>query len=288
MGRIRIGVSGWSYPHWRGEFYPPSVPQSGELAFVGDCFDTVEVNATFYRLGKPDRFRRWYGAVPAHFVFAVKGGRFITHNKKLAGVDAAVANFFASGVLELGDKLGPVLWQLPDNLRFDRDRVDAFLGLLPRDTWSAVKLARRHDRRIAQPAYGPAGKRRIRHVLEARHESYFCQEMVATARRHGVALAFSHSASWPYVEEITAGFVYLRLHGPARLYASRYGIETLRWWRTRIERWQRGGEPGDPVRVTSRRPPARKTRDVYVYFDNDHRGYAPREARQLEELLGGH
>lgn len=284
MGRIRVGISGWTYPHWRGAFYPESLRPRDELAFVGERFDTVEVNSTFYRLGKPDTFRRWYRSVPAGFVFAVKGGRFITHNKKLAGVDAALANFFASGVLELADKLGPILWQLPESLRFDSARIEAFLAMLPRNTPAAVELARGHDR-LSEVAYGPGGKRRIRHVLEVRHTSFLCREMVAIARRHGAALAFSHSAAWPYVEEITAGFIYLRFHGPAQLYASRYGTDELRRWKARIAQWQQGVEPSDAIRITSRPSPARKSRDVYVYFDNDHRGFAPREAGCLQTLF---
>ncbi len=285
MGRIRVGISGWNYPHWRGAFYPESLRRRDELAFVGERFDTVEVNSTFYRLGKPDTFRRWYGSVPAGFVFAVKGGRFVTHNKKLAGVDAALANFFASGVLELGEKLGPILWQLPDSLRFDSARVEAFLAMLPRSTPAAVELARRHDQRLREVASGPEAKHRIRHVIEVRHKSFLCREMVAIARRHGTALAFSHSAAWPYVEEVTAGFVYLRLHGPAQLYASRYGTDELRRWRARIARWQQGTEPSDAIRITDLHSPARKGRDVYVYFDNDQHSFAPREAGYLQTLL---
>jgi uncharacterized protein YecE (DUF72 family) len=224
--------------------------------------------------------------VPPDFVFAVKGSRYITHQKKLAGVETALANFFASGPLELDDKLGPVLWQLPGQQRFDADRIDRFLELLPRDTGAAITLARRHDRRIAGPGYGPGANHRLRHVLEVRHESFLCDEMVAIARRHGVALAFSHAADWPYIEEVTAGFVYVRLHGPAEVYASPYGSEALRCWCRRVERWRAGGQPDDAVRIGSRPPPRRAGRDVYVYFDNDMGGHAPREAATLRVLVG--
>lgn len=286
MGRIRIGLSGWNYSGWRGDFYPDHLPHATELTYVGDRFDTVEVNGTFYGLSKPATFRRWYGSVPSDFVFSLKGSRFITHNKKLADVDSALANFFASGVLDLDDKLGPILWQLPGRLHFDAQRVDRFLQLLPRDTDGAADLARHHDDRVDDVSYGPDRTHRLRHVLEVRHPSFLCDEMVTIARRYGVALAFSHSSEWPYVEEVTAGFVYLRLHGPGRLYASSYGEERLEGWAERIREWHRAAEPADAVRIGDRRPPDRKERDVYVYFDNDEGGHAPREAQRLKRLLG--
>ncbi len=286
MGRIRIGLSGWNYAGWRGGFYPEALPQSAELSYVGDHFPTVEVNGTFYGLMQPSTFRRWHRAVPDDFVFAVKGSRFITHNKKLTNVDSALANFFASGLLELDDKLGPILWQLSEKLHFDAGRVDSFLQLLPHDTAAAATLAKRHDERVGDAAYGPGANRRVRHVLEVRHLSFLCDEMVTIARHHGVALAFSHSAAWPYIEEITAGFVYVRLHGPEQLYASAYGDEALERWADRFARWRDATEPSDAVRITSREPPRRKRRDVYVYFDNDGGGHAPREATFLQQLLG--
>lgn len=285
MGRIRIGLSGWNYAGWRGDFYPSSLSPSDELGYVGARFDSVEVNRTFYGLMQPATFRRWYRSVPAPFVFAVKGSRFITHNKKLRGVEGALANFLASGVLELADKLGPVLWQVPANLHFDAERVEGFFRLLPHDTDAAVALARRHDERVEDVAFGSGTNHRIRHVFEVRHDSYFCDEMMVLARRHGVALAFSHSSAWPYLEEITAGFVYLRLHGPAELYTSAYGVRRLIRWRDRVTAWRAAREPDDAVRVTARRPPGRKSRDVYVYFDNDGYGHAPREAEQLRDLV---
>jgi uncharacterized protein YecE (DUF72 family) len=287
VGRVRIGLSGWDYDGWQGDFYPDGLPRARRLAHVAGRFPTVEVNGTFYALSTPRAFRGRYDAVPAGFTFAIKGSRFITHNKKLAGVEQALANFFASGVLELDDKLGPILWQLPESLRFDADRVDRFLGLLPHGTRVAAGLARRHDNRVREPGYGPGAAHRIRHVLEVRHPSFLCDEMATIARRHGTALACSHSAVWPYVEEITAGFVYLRLHGPGELYASAYGDGALGRWAERIACWQHGDEPGDARRITHRVPPRRAGRDVYVYFDNDAGGHAPRDAARLQRLVGG-
>lgn len=285
IGRTRIGLSGWNYDSWRGDFYPEDLPRTRHLAHVADVFDTVEVNGSFYSLLQPSTYRRWYDAVPAGFRFAVKGSRFITHNKKLRDVDSALANFFASGVLDLREKLGPFLWQLSAQLRFDADRIGSFLSSLPRDTDQAADLARRHDDRVGEPSFGPGERHRIRHVLEVRNDTWLCDELVSLARAHGVALAFSHSSAWPYVEEITAGFVYLRLHGPGELYASPYRGPALDRWAARVEAWRSGGEPDDPERITDRSPPERKERDVYVYFDNDDGGHAPRDAVQLRERI---
>ena len=286
MGRLRIGVSGWNYDDWRGAFYPDTLPRGDELAYVGERFDTVEVNGTFYGLADPDSFERWRDAVPAGTVLAVKGSRFITHNKKLRDTGTAVANFFASGVLELGSELGPILWQLPEHLHFDAGRVEEFLAGLPHDTDAAAELARGHDERVETPAYGPGTNHRMRHVLEVRHDSYLCEQMVAIARRHGVALAVSHASAWPYSEEVTAGFVYVRLHGPDEPYASAYDEEALARWASRLEQWRDAQQPADACTITDRRPPRRRGRDVYVYFNNDKGGHAPRQAARLRELLG--
>ena len=284
MGQIRIGVSGWSYAEWRGDFYPESLPRGQELDHAARTFDTIEVNGTFYSLSKPSAFRRWRESAPAGFVYALKGSRYITHVKKLNGVETGLANFLASGVLELGSMLGPLLWQLPATLHFDAGRIDSFLGMLPKDTEEVRRLAHRHDDRVEEAAYGPDENHRVRHVLEVRHESYLCDELVSICRRHGVALAFSHTSTWPYLEEITAGFVYVRLHGPGEPYTSSYE-GSIDHWAARVRSWHAGSEPDDAVRVTDRSPPARKERDVYVYFDNDVGGLAPREAQALRRRL---
>lgn len=286
MGTIRVGVSGWDYRDWEGGFYPDDLPRRRHLAYAARQFDTIEVNGTFYGLTTPDACRSWYRDSPADFVFSLKGSRYITHTRKLADARAALANFFASGPLELDDKLGPVLWQLPASLHFDADRVDRFLGLLPHDTHAAADLARGHDDRVEDAAFGPGANHRLRHVLEVRHDSYRVPELVRIARRHGVCLAVSHASEWPLVEEVTAGFLYLRLHGPGRIYESRYDEEALRHWADRIRAWHAAEEPEDAARITGRRPPPRKGRDVYAYFDNDGGGLAPRQAAALRGLLG--
>lgn len=286
MSRIRIGLSGWSYDEWRGDFYPGDLPRRRELAFAARAFDTLEINGSFYSLRKPSDYRSWRGAAPPGFRYAVKGSRFITHNKKLHDVRTALANFFASGVLELREMLGPFLWQLPASLAFDEERMERFLDLLPHDTESLARLARGHDRRVSGRSWlTPDRNRRIRHVLEPRHESFFTPALIRLLRRHGVALAFSDARDWPYVEEITAGFVYLRLHGPGEPYASPYDGRALDRWAARIRSWHRADEPTDARRITTLGSPKRKGRDVYVYFDNDMHGHAPRNASALRERL---
>lgn len=285
MGRIRVGLSGWNYDAWRGDFYPADLPKTRHLAYAADRMGSIEVNGTFYGLVSAKTFRSWRDTVPRGMPLAIKGSRFITHNKKLRDVDSALANFFAQGVLELDDRLGPLLWQLSPNLHQDLSRLEAFLDLLPHDTDAAAALARRHDDRITEPAFGPGTTHRLRHVLEVRHESWLTEDLVRLVRDHGVALAFSHAATFPYVEEVTAGFVYVRLHGPEEVYGSAYGEARLRRWADRIRRWHAGEEPDDARRITDRVPPRRKERDVYVYFDNDMGGHAPREAVALQEIL---
>ena len=286
MGEIRIGVSGWSYDNWDGEFYPDDLPGGDRLKHIGEQLDTVEINGSFYSLLSPDTFESYYQAAPDDFVFAVKGSQFITHSKSLKDVSTPLANFFASGVLRLEDKLGPVLWQFPEQ-EFEHERVEAFLELLPKDTEEASKLARKHDDTVSGRASMKVDARRpVRHALEFRHESFLTDDVVRTARDNGVALVFSHTGGdWPYTEEITAGFLYLRLHGSPHTYSSGYGPKTLDGWASRIRTWAGGDQPSDAERITDRKPPRRKTRDVYVYFDNDEKTRAPFDARRLMERL---
>jgi len=284
-GKIRIGLSGWSYQGWRGDFYPQGLPRKQELAYASSRFPTLEINGTFYGLSTPKTMRAWYQTAPEGFVYAVKGSRFITHNKKLNDIDGPLANFMASGILELREKLGPILWQLGPDLRFDAERLDRFLASLPRDREAVADLARQATLDRPQTTDRIGANRRVRHVIEPRHESFFGEEMARIARKHGVAVAFSHSSAWPYTEEITAGFVYLRLHGPRALYSSGYNRVELEEWAERIRVWSEGSEPGDARRLGERRPPRRKHRNVYVYLDNDSGGHAPRDAAELIRLL---
>ena len=287
MAKTRIGLSGWSYAGWRGEFFPDGLPHRAELEYASRRFDTIEINGSFYALQKPESYRRWRRETPPGFVFAVKGSRFITHNKKLGDVTTALANFFASGVLALREKLGPVLWQLPENLELDVDRVGEFLERLPHTTEAAARLATGHDDRVrGRSWFDVRANHRLRHAIEVRNESFLTDEFVRLARGTGTAIVFSDAADWPYTEELTAGFVYLRLHGSRATYASRYTDDELGRWADRIRAWQRGDEPEDAVRITDRVPPRRKGRDVYAYFDNDRFAHAPRDALRLAHRLG--
>jgi len=269
-GRVWIGPSGFAYPDWRGKFYPQDLPANRWLRYAAERFDSIELNGTFYSLKSPDVFRAWARAAPGGgFVYAVKGSRFVTHNKKLRDVDAALANFYASGILALGAATGPFLWQLPPGLGFHQDRVAAFLDLLPRSTDDAEILARKHDARLTRGALTRAEARcRYRHALEIRHPSFVDPAFYRLLARRGDALVIADTAGlYPAVEEPTADFVYARLHGAEELYASRYDDATLASWADRIAGWSRGG------------------RDVYVYFDNTAHANATRDALRLVALV---
>lgn len=269
MARIRIGTSGYLYPHWRGRFYPDKLPARRWLGYLSQRLDSVELNSTFYSLKSPDVFRKWAEETPDPFLLAIKGSRFITHNLKLRHLTAAMGNFLASGPLALGDKTGPFLWQLPATYAFEAGRIDRFLADLPRDTEQAARLAERHDERLKRGALTKAERRLpLRHALEVRHPSYGCDEFLELLRRHGVALVIADTAGrFPYLEQVTADFVYVRLHGSRQLYVSRYSDHELAAWAEKLDGWRCRGL------------------DCYVYFDNDAEAHAPVDALRLKELL---
>jgi len=285
---IRIGISGWRYPRWRRRFYPQDLTQRRELAYASRCFPSIELNGSFYSLQRPESWRAWAEDTPAQFVFAVKGPRFVTHTKRLRDCRLALANFFASGLLALGPKLGPILWQLPPTLRFDAAVLEAFLAQLPRDTEAASRLAAGRDRTLmrGRSVLTAAAQQPLRHALEVRHDTFRDAEFIALLRRQGVGLVVADAASrYPLMEDVTADFVYIRLHGDAELYASGYGDAALDRWGRRIARWAAGGEPRDATRHAPRAP-ASKSRDVYCYFDNDAKVHAPFDAAALMRRLG--
>lgn len=286
MSDIRTGISGWRYPPWRGVFYPPGLQQRRELEYASRRLRTIEINGSFYSLQRPESYAKWAAETPDDFLFAVKGPRFVTHMKKLAGVEAPLANFFASGVLALGAKLGPVLWQLPPTLGYDAERLARFFALLPRTTGAAAALATRHDERMEGRALTVAtDDRPLRHALEIRHGSYEKAEFVELLRAHDVALVVADTAGkWPALLDVTADHVYVRLHGDEELYVSGYDPPALDRWAARIRIWSAGGTPADGTVLAPPAPP--QPRDVVVYFDNDVKVRAPFDAIALADRLG--
>ena len=273
--RLHIGISGFDYPRWRGAFYPAALAKRRWLWYASRTFPSIELNGTFYSLKTPAVFARWVREVPddGGFVFSIKGSRFITHNLKLRRAEQALGNFFASGLLALGEVTGPLLWQLPATYAFDAERIDEFLRLLPRTSAEAEAVARRHDQRLRDaPLVRASADLRWRHALEVRHESYLRDEFFALLRRHDCAFVIADTAGkFAYAEEVTADFVYVRLHGSRQLYVSGYADDELDAWATKVRAWRDGG---------------RSRRDVFVYFDNDARVHAPFDALRLMARLG--
>ncbi len=288
MGKIHIGISGWRYEPWRGQFYPADLKQADELAFASRQLSSIELNGSFYALQKPASFAAWYDATPKGFVFSVKGNRFITHTKRLREIDGPVANVLASGVFNLREKLGPFLWQFPPNFKFDAGLMEHFLSLLPHDTEAALARARLHEPRMAgKVALEVDKKRKLRHAVEIRHDSFIDEAFIALLRKYKVALVVADTArAWPYYEDVCADFMYLRLHGDKELYASGYSEQALERWAARIAAWHAGSQPDDARLICARAGPKRTSRDVFCYFDNDIKVKTPRDARRLMEKLG--
>ena len=270
MAKAYIGISGYDYPRWRGVFYPDDIPKRRWLEYASRQFNSIELNGTFYSLKNPAVFERWAAAVPNRdFVFAIKGSRFITHNLKLRNAEQALGNFLASGLLGLGRLTGPFLWQLPDSYKFDAERMDTFMRLLPRTSRAAESIAELHDERLRRGALTEAAANvRYRHAFEVRHPSYFCEEFYSLLRKHRCGFVIADSAGrWEMGEAVTTNYVYVRLHGSTKLYTSRYSDAELDAWAGRVVQWLNEG------------------RDVYVYFDNDAKVHAPFDAIRLAERL---
>jgi uncharacterized protein YecE (DUF72 family) len=289
---IRIGISGWRYAGWRGVFYPQGLAQARELAYASRAVDTIEINGSHYSLQTIGSYRSWYDATPERFVFSVKGPRYLTHMLRFRDESArpAIANFFASGVLALEEKLGPFLWQFPPNFPFDPARIERFLALLPKTVDEAVALAGTHDKRVKVPWFDTKRRGKLRHAVEVRHASFCVEAFPEILRRHHASLVVSDSvAGWPYFEDITADFVYMRLHGTETLYSGAYSEPALDRWAERIRAWAKGSEPSDAKRLAHGASPHRKreSRDVFCYFDNDQKVEAPFDARRLKERLCG-
>jgi len=230
-GVIRVGVAGWTYAPWRGVFYPKGLKREQELGYAARHLRTIEINGTFYGMQRPEAFASWADQVPADFVFAVKAPRYITHILRLRDAQVPLANFIASGLLGLGIHLGPVLWQFPANFRFDPARIEPFLKMLPHDTAAAATLGRKHDNRLYAPAWLNVETRRpLRHAFEIRHETFRCKEFIDLLRFYNVALVCADSVEWPRLMDVTSDFVYCRLHGSEKRYASGYDNRALDEW----------------------------------------------------------
>ncbi len=277
---IRVGISGWRYPPWRGDFYPKGLPQRRELEYAASRLTSIEVNGSFYSLQRQSSWEKWREEVPEDFVFSVKGGRFITHMKRLRDVEVPLANFFAQGVLALGPKLGPILWQLPANFAWDTEVVRDFFALLPRTTQEAARLAQKSTRRPEEVAQRPSRgdekttgdklwsgtveDRPLHYALEPRNRGFESDEALAVLEDCDVALVVADSAGkFPRFEQAIGPLVYVRLHGDEELYASGYGDAALESWEEKLRGWTSDG------------------RDGFVYFDNDIKGFAPHDAQRL-------
>jgi uncharacterized protein YecE (DUF72 family) len=286
---IRVGISGWRYKPWRGTFYPADLPQYRELEYASRVLPIIEINGSFYSLQRPESYARWHAETPPGFVFSVKAPRYITHIRRLREVDEPIANFFASGIFNLRDKLGPILWQFPPSFKYDRELMEPFLERLPHDTRAASVLARKRSAWMKGRARLAIDENReFRHAIEIRHDSFLEPSFIELLRDHAVALVIAETARrWPMTHDITAGFVYMRLHGDKELYRSGYGDEALDRWARRIRAWSVGSEPDDAWKVLDKKPPAARKRDVYCFFDNtDVKLRAPVDAQTLLRKLG--
>lgn len=287
-GKVWIGVSGWRYTPWRGHFYPKGLAQRRELEHASRAFPSLELNGSFYSLQRPSSYAAWAAETPPGFVFAIKGSRYITHMLRLRNVETALANFFASGLFELREKLGPILWQFPPNLQYDRALFEAFFELLPRTTLAAAELALNRDGRLdGRESLQVDRERPLRHAVEVRHDSFVTPDFIRLLRKHRIAWVVADTPKpWPLYEDLTADFVYMRLHGSTELYQSRYTTAELERWARCIEAWRNGGQPEAARLICPTAPRSKAPRDVYCYFDNTDKRHAPDNARELMAMLG--
>jgi uncharacterized protein YecE (DUF72 family) len=283
---IQVGISGWTYDGWRGTFYPAELPHKDELFFASREVPSIEINGTFYSLQRPSSYRQWYEKTPTDFIFSIKANRYITHIKRLKDVEVPIANFLASGLLTLEEKLGPILWQFPPSMRFDPEKFEHFFRLLPQDTFGAARYGKRSELPADRISLHVDINRPLRHAVEIRHESFLNPWFIDLLRKYNIALVFADTAGrWPYMEDITADFLYLRLHGDSELYVSGYDDETLDFWAQRLLMWSHGQEPRDRVTLTEK-PADKNARDIFLYFDNDAKVRAPVDAKTLLKKLG--
>ncbi|WP_022722078.1 DUF72 domain-containing protein [Rhodopseudomonas sp. B29] len=258
---IHIGIGGWTFEPWRGVFYPDKLPHRQELEYAASKLTSIEINGTFYGSQKPESFRKWASEVPDGFVFSLKGPRYATNRKVLAEAGDSIKRFYDSGVLELGDRLGPVLWQFAPTKKFDQDDFGAFLDQLPRER-DGVKL---------------------RHVVEVRHDSFKTPDFIALLRRHHIPVVYSEHASYPEIADITGDFVYARLQKGKDDVPTGYPAKALAAWAERLQLWAAGGEPNDLPKVDDTAPKKQK-REVFAYVIHEGKVRAPAAAMELIRL----
>ena len=286
LPEIRVGISGWKYDGWQGTFYPKGLAQRRELEFASQHVNSIELNGTFYSMQKPKSFEQWIKETPEDFIFSVKGSQFITHVRQLQNVETPLANFLAQGVLRLGRKLGPILWQLPPSFKFEAQRLEDFFSLLPRTHKQAANYARQRDEWMADRSWLEVEEDRpLRHAIEIRHKGFAIPEYVELLRKHKIALVVADTPKWPRLMDITADFVYCRLHGSEELYASGYDEPSIDAWARRVIAWSHGEEVTDGTRAHPDDGPKQATRDVFVYFDNDAKVRAPFDAMNLRKKI---
>ncbi len=264
MAKPWIGISGWTFPGWKGTFYPKDLSKKNELEYASRRLNSIEVNGTFYSLQRPTTFQRWYTETPDFFQFAVKAPQYITHVRRLKEVEEPLANFFASGLFCLKEKLGPILWQFPPNVMLKDNRFEIFLKQLPQDAKSAARLARKHGEKVEGRAHTKAeGISKVRHAFEFRHKSFLNKNFLDLLREHNVAFVIAHEGGEraPYTEEPTADFIYARLHGQGKRYTKGYPDREIQQWAGKVSAWNRKG------------------RDAFVYFSNEAKVYSPARVR---------
>lgn len=285
-GEIRIGISGWRYKGWRGTFYPKELAQRKELEFASRQLNSIELNGSFYSLQRPNNFQQWHDETPDDFQFSIKGSRYITHQRRLKDIEVPLANFLAQGLFRLGDKLGPLLWQFPPNFMLDLERFENFFALLPHTQKRAVEFARSHDSWLDGRAWLEVEKEsELRHCVEIRNESFVCEEFIALLRKYDVGLVVADTVEWPLLMDVTSNFIYCRLHGSKKLYASGYDEDAIGKWARRVIAWSRGEEVDDGRKASPKSAVKRAKRDVFVYFDNDAKVRAPFDAESLSQAV---
>ena len=285
-GIVRVGISGWAYPPWRGVFFPKDLPQRLELEYAANTFRTIEINCSFYSMQRPSSFQSWAERTPQDFMFSVKGPRYITHMLRLRNVETPLANFFASGILKLGPKLGPILWQLPPNFQYSHELLESFFQLLPRSTEEALELGKKHNEKVEGRSFLEIDQSRpIRHAMEIRHPSFVVPEFIALLRKYKIALVCADTVEWPRLMDVTSDFVYCRLHGSEVLYSSGYSKVAIEEWAGRVTAWATGNESSDGNFASTKKAAILPKRDVFVYFDNDAKVRAPRDAKSLQARM---